>query len=104
MRWYKNLYFGEGVNKDAVKAVKQLKAGKSRPELYVIVLAQKEGELLELYPSWTLNQEYYRRQDLLAVGLAHGYEEAKALTAVILQDVYDRTGTLSVKEYFETQE
>lgn len=104
MRWYENLYFGEGAKKDGVRIVKRLQAGKLQPDVYVITLAANEQNLLDIYPSYVLLQPYYQKQDLLVIGLAAGRKEAQELVAKIVDEVYQKTSEVAVRQYFQKQE
>ena len=104
MRWYKNLFFGENARKRAAKIVGKIKRGQFQPDVYVLTLPSGEQNLLEIYPSYILLQDYFKEQDLLIVGLACGYEEAGQLAASIVDQVYQNNGNVAVKEYLEKQE
>lgn len=97
MKYYRYLYTGEGI-RDLTKTKKALNEHKGFLNLYVIVLNQVSG-LLEIINANYLMLPYYSKHIPIVVGLARGYEEARALVVGIVEDSIQRTGQADIKEY-----
>lgn len=69
------------------------------PNLYVIVVSQKEGELLEIYNSHEVNSDRFAKANHKIVGFGKGKKDTKDLVVYMIQDMLDNTGDIS-KESF----
>lgn len=99
MRFNKKLYYGDSIGKKGNRIVKKLKSNSGQLNTYVITLPSQKNGLLEIYHSSILKQKYYRKQSLMVVGVALGYEEALEVVTKIIQEVYANTGDLDVQNY-----
>lgn len=99
MRWYHHLYMGEQARKNRYRIVGKIRWNKFQMNVYVITLAANQRDLLDIYPSYVLQQKHFRKQDYLIVGIAKGYEEAVEVATKILMEVYTKTGSFGIREY-----
>ena len=97
MRLYERLYFGEKAKKNRVKILHAVREEKASG-YYVLTFASNEKNLLDIYSASSLNQPYYKQQDLLIVGVAADYEDAAMLVGKIVGEVYKKTGGFDVRE------
>ena len=102
MRLYERLYLGDKANKNRFKILQAVRAEKTSG-YYVLTLASNEKNLLDIYSASSLNQPYYKQQDLLIVGVAADYEDAAMLVGKIVGEVYKKTGGFDVREFLKQE-
>jgi len=98
MRWYDRLYVGEKAKKSRYEIIQSIRNGKLSGH-YVLTPSLSGKNLLDLYPAFTLLQPYYKKQDLLVVGIAADYEDAVRLSGRIVAEVYKKTGGFDVSGF-----
>lgn len=104
MKWYKHLYVGESLTEKKEKVVNRLNHNVLQPNVYVIVLAENGKDNFRIISSLELLQKGYPKEDLTVVGIAKGKEEAFLLVGTMIQDVYDKTGSVDhVKQFFDSR-
>ncbi len=102
MRWYERLYLGEKAKKNRFSILQAVRKEKSSG-YYILTPASNPRNLLDIYSAHTLNQPYYKEQDLLIVGVAADYEDAAELAGRIIGDVVRKTGGYDVTGYLKRQ-
>ncbi len=100
MNWYGELYTDRTMEKKKKKTIREIEDGVYRGNTYLITLAANPENLLELFSVHELRFPYLRRNCPLIVGMACCRESALLLFERIVKDVYDRTGTVKIREYF----
>ena len=98
MRFYKNLYVSESMAK------KKLNKKKYPLKTYVIALIEEGENQLEFYSTLMFRQGSVIDDDIFAVGLADGYDDALYLVEEIAKEVYEQTGDLDIRSYIRKQE
>ena len=97
MKYYKYLYTDESIK--SVSVIKtQIILGKVPSLNQVIVLAENSDQL-EIIEAVFLRQKYYKRKDLLVVGVTKSRQGAMELVEKILQDTIRETGGYDMKSY-----
>ena len=104
MRFYKNLYVSESLEKKKDKIIKKLSAGKYGLTLYLLVLIPEGENQLEFYSAAMLRQKLISDEGLFVVGIASGYDDAVYLVQEIAGEVYEATGGLDIRSYIREQE
>ena len=99
MRWYRKLYVGETARKDRYRIVGKVRWKRFQKNAYVITLASNEANLLDIYPANAMLWPYFRKKEILIVGIAGSYEEALELACHIVAEVYSGTGSFDVRGY-----
>ena len=99
MKWYDDLYVGEGIIHKTNKIKWKILHNAGQIRIYVITLASNDKNLLDIIPSQELMQKGYPKKDLYVVGLAKGYDEAVEVAASIIDEVYRQTGAFEVASY-----
>lgn len=105
MKWCRDLYWGDSIASDKKpntrkrKILYRLKHNKLQINVYVIVLPLGNDGILEIYPSYVLLQEIYKRQPVCVIGLAADRNEAYELTGKIILDCYAQSGSFDVKSF-----
>lgn len=101
MKWYKDLYMGELAAKRKRKIISRIKHGKFQIGVYVLALPLNDDNILDIYPSYILNQKYYRNISINIVGIAFGYEEAMKILQRMVIDCYTSTGQFKICDMTE---
>lgn len=104
MRWYKNLYIGEKARKNRYKIVWKVKHRAGTINVYLLIFPSNSENMLEILNANYLLQPYYRHQDIKIIGIASSYGEALTLLTEIVQEIYQKTGTVNIKEYIIQQQ
>ena len=71
---------------------------------YVIALIEEGENQLEFYSTLMFRQGSVIDDDIFAVGLADGYDDALYLVEEIAKEVYEQTGDLDIRSYIRKQE
>ena len=100
IKFYYNLYVSECWQEKKEKIIKRLKANRLQPQVYVVALSQGEQNQLEFFPSALLKQHVFEHARLFVVGIADGYDEALFLVEKIVQDVYEKTDNVKIRQFF----
>lgn len=98
MHFSRKLYVSPSIKKKKRSIVWKLRAGKTLPSIYVIVLSSN-NDLLEIFHSALLKQPFYKENPPYITGIADGYQEAVSLVQDILMDTRDRNGDWDVKSF-----
>lgn len=101
MKWHKPLYVGEVAKKHKREIIRNIKKRKFMVRACFICLALNKEELLEIYPVYTLKHSRFPVDDLYILGIAQTYEEALELVTSMIDEVYQKTGTVNVRQYFQ---
>lgn len=99
LKWYPELYAGEGAGVRQKKIIHKLNQNAGMLDIYLITLAVNPANLLEIISSAYLQQKAVRRNLPLIVGIAKGYDEAVQVTVSIIEEVYKATGAFDVRGY-----
>lgn len=98
MRWYERLYVGEKAKKNRYSIIQAVRAGKPSG-YYILTPPSNEKNLLDIYPAITLQQPYYKQNDLLIIGVAADEKDAVMLVGEIVNEVLRETGGFDVVGY-----
>lgn len=101
MRWYRHLYVGERAGRHRFSIIQKIRLDQLQPEVYVITPASNGNNILDIHPSSSLLQPYYKEQDLLILGIAVGHQEAMEVAGEIVDEMYRKTGELDLEQFLE---
>lgn len=101
VKWAKKLYFDEHMKTKSSKTIKAIGKGKLRYDVYGIVLAMNKDNLFDIINVNELKFPYYKNKEICILGLARGREEAKFLVRDMVEEVYQKTGDVKVREFFD---
>lgn len=104
MRWAVNLYTTESTKKVLPRIMQKVGKRKVQPGIRLITLASNEQNLLDIIPAVSYLQKGLAGLSPDIVGVAKGQEEAEALAAQIVSDVWKQSGGFDVRAYFEFRE
>lgn len=104
MKYYKNLYISEGLEKKKEKVIKRIDAGKIQLGLYLILLPECAHNQLEIVSSKYLRQPGYPKKDRFVVGIAKSYDEAVDMIEDLTKTVYTDTGDVKIRDYILAKE
>ncbi len=99
MYWYSRFWIGPSIKEKKWIICKRIQYNKLQRGIYVLTLASNKNNIIDIYPSYVLLQPYYKRQKLIVVGIAKGYEEAINLVKDIIEHIYKETGSVNVRDY-----
>ena len=99
MNWHKKLFLGSEAAKKKAKIISNLENHKISFGVYVIILSVNQKDIFDILPSHMLFKENYK--DCEIVGISVTKDEAYEVCAKIINEVYDKTGTYKVREYFQ---
>ncbi len=101
MKWYSDLYVGEGIQTRKDEVVRSLEEGDYDAKGYMITLAANGVDYLDIRKISTLRHPGLKGNVPMIVGLADSQDEAIELTAIIAQDSLDRTGSADIRSFLE---
>lgn len=104
MRWAVNLYTTESARKKLPSIMRRVRTGRLQPGVCLITLASNEQNLLDIIPAASYLQRGVAALSPDIVGVAKGEEEAQMLAARIVSDVWEKSGSFDVRNYFKFQE
>lgn len=99
--WYENLYMGINAAPLYDQIYRSIEEEEYMPEVYLITIAAGEKDQLDSFQSIQLMMPALRRRLQPIIGVALGKEEAMTLLQDIARDVYEKTGDLYLRKYFE---
>ena len=103
--WYDKLYFQEDNEKKKKRLLRRLERGKPVYDIYLLALPEsKERNILDIYNSLELIQPHYKGRDKYIVGLAHGKENAVALAAAIVGEMYNKNKNFDIRTFLDFRE
>lgn len=103
MRFYKHLYVSESISGKEAKICRKMKRGMGLLGVEIITL-NSGTDLLDIYPGYVWKQRHVRKYDFKVVGLAKNHQEAIELSTEIVSSVYQKTGSLAIKDYFKEED
>ena len=81
---------------------KRLKAGKRCRYLYFIVLSKRSGCLFEIYTDKEFFLPIYENKSFEVAGIAKGKRRMLSLLERMISDIYQKTNTIDVDNFFHT--
>lgn len=104
MKFYRELYVSEKLQKKKEKIIKKLQMGKLQRNLQLITLADNPKNNLEIYSSMLLVQPLFPKRNIFVVGIVKDYEEALEFVEYLTQKVYNETGRIDIRSYILEKE
>ena len=104
MRYYRELYWGENLEKKKDKIIRRLNTGKLQRDIHVLVLPECGTNQLEIYNSALFLQPDFPNDNFFIVGIVRGYEAALELVEEIVEEVYEKTGGADIRTYLLERE
>ncbi len=99
MKWYRDLYLGEGLKQNKEKLVKKAETCAGMPNIYVITLAANGRDLLDIFLADLLIQPVLHGRCPLIVGMAKGRREAVRLASDIVMEAYRANGDFDILKF-----
>lgn len=104
VKWYPNLYLDSYTEKNLNKIKRRMERRKVNISVYCIALASNPKNLFDIYNTNELLFKYYSQKEITVVGLASSKENAVLLVADIVNDMYQKTGSLDARTFFQWEE
>ena len=102
MRFHSDLYLSEFLRKRprrTKKIIRRIKRKNLVNDAYALSL-KKYGGLMDMIYAPHLSKRFYPTDDIYIVGLAEDKKSAALLSADIIMEVYKKTGSFDVYDYF----
>jgi len=99
MKFYRQLYISKSIKKNAFQIKYMVFMHPLKSPYYIICLA-KNTDQLDIFHSRYIVQRYYKKNPPYIVGIAKNKEDAFLLVQEIVEDIYQKTNSANVKEYF----
>ena len=84
MKWYRNLYLGEGAKQAKYKMFGRIRRGRFQLDTYLITLSDNPDNLLDMFSANVLKQPYFKKQkgiharEIYVVGQGVGMDKEKS--------------------------
>lgn len=104
MKWYKNLYLGETIKKKAARIKWKVEHNAGQLSVYLLTLPCNKENLLEIIPAAELLQKAYPKKELYVIGIENSFDDAAVMAAMVIQEVYAKTGSFDVTGYIQKQD
>jgi len=104
IKWYPELYLDSRTEKQVRRIKKRMEKQKITISVYCIALASNSDNLFDIYHTNEFLFQYYRQKEIKVIGLASSKESAFLMVADIVNDVYQQTGKLDVRTFFQWEE
>ncbi|MGN1266847.1 MAG: hypothetical protein ACI4UH_02805 [Dorea sp.] len=104
MKFYRDLYLSDGLEKKREVIMKKLKAGKFHRGYQLIVLSANPKNHLEIFSSMLLLQSAFTKNGLFVIGITKDYEEALEFVEHLVEKVYNETGRTDIRSYIIEKE
>lgn len=104
MRFYKNLYVQEQLEKKKEKIISKLKQKKILLSCHIVALASNSVNQLDIYSSRYLFQPGFPTEDLFVVAIVKSYEDALEFVENLLEEVYNETKRTDMRSYILEKE
>lgn len=104
MKFYRNLYVSESLEKKKDKIIQKMKQGKYPLTIYILALIEEGENQMEFYSAALLRQKVVSDDGIFVVGIAAGYDDAVYLVEDIAKEVYEKTGDLDIRSYIREQD
>ncbi|MCR5626441.1 MAG: hypothetical protein K6F99_03890 [Lachnospiraceae bacterium] len=99
MKFFPELYMGEGLEGKGKKLKKRLMHGLLTPGVYLLTLPRYGFGILEIYRAKELKKDFYQKYPPLIIGMASDETEAWELSGKIVMEAYEKTGSFNVRDY-----
>lgn len=101
IKWANQMYCDGHVEKRKKKIMRAIQDGKIEPRVYCITLSTNPENLFDIINVNEFKFPYYGNMDLYVLGLAIGRDSAISLVEQIINEVYQNTGDVKVREYYQ---
>lgn len=96
MKFWRRMWFTPSVESDKARICRLLKAGKPVKQVFLVVLSDAPGRLIDIYPSDVLKYRFYRRSKEIVIGISGDKGEAEELACGIIAGVYQTAGNFDI--------
>lgn len=100
MKWLKDLYVSPAMEKKKIRVKWKLEHGAGVVGTFLLVLPMDDStNQLEIINSVYLKQKYYKRKNMVIIGMAESVDSAYDILIKITGETYENTGDANIKEY-----
>lgn len=99
--YHPKLYVSSEITpRQLVKIQKLLSKRPLLADVYLITYASNPSDMLEFYESKILEQSYFKKKEIVILGLAKNYNSAMGLMETILKDCLAARNDCNVRAFF----
>jgi len=99
MKWLNKLYVSPEIEKKKIKVKWKINHFAGVKGVYMIVLPRESSNQLEIIESSFFKQRYYRKRNMIIVGMAESEISAHEIVKQITNETYEMTGDADIKSY-----
>lgn len=100
MKFYKHLYISNSIKKKTFQ-IKYIISSRPLKRNYFIICLSKTNDQLDIFNSKYLIQRYYKKNPPYIIGVAKDKDDAFFLVRDIIEDIYLKTNSANVKDFFK---
>lgn len=101
IHWANQMFYDEKITKKNSISQMMLRNTITKRHLYCVVLSTNPNNLLDIIRTKEFKLPCYRDTQFYVLGLASGYDQAVSLVLQIVDEVYQATGDVNVREYYK---
>lgn len=104
MKYFENLYIGQDVPLSRSEILKRLQSEEAIKDWYFLIHKSDSNTVLEIIQGVFLESMYdqtWMNHQNVIVGVASKYQEAVLLTQIIIDEMYQQTGTFHLLQFME---
>lgn len=95
-----DLYRSDSITEDDLEQIKSdLEKKPFFTNVYIVIPAGNQKDMIEFVHSRQLAQPYYRECKLHVIGITRTYREAVLMVKIIVQECLDERGDCALREY-----
>lgn len=99
LKWYEQLYVGDNAKNRINYYIRRISNGKPVKDIYLVTLASNGVDQLDIIKSNYVLQPIMKKMCPMIVGIAKGYDEARALVVSMAMDSIKTTGDADIRKY-----
>lgn len=92
---------GKKASDNRAKVLRGIREGRFMPDTYVITLPKSGNHILDICPVLLAAKEEKKQEELLILGVASGYGEAREVVRDMVDDMYRLTGAFDWNQYMK---
>ena len=103
MKWYRDLYLGEGIKKSPKQLIQKVETNAGLGNMYLVTIAANGRDLFDIFSTNLLFQPVLHGHCPLIVGMAKSHEDAVSIAVQITMEAYQQYGDFDIYRYLESR-
>lgn len=101
IKWASPMFYDEIMKKKKRLLRKSMRADTKSNNVYCVTLSANPNDLFDIINMNEFHLQVYKNADYYALGLAYGYDSAIELVVQMVNEVYQNTGDVRIREYYQ---